>query len=720
MSIQTLHDKGIQITPQMDGGVYATSVPVDCVVAGVGDEFTIGYSNNSLNVTFEMGSEAVIGGAFFKVTADETLTLPANTNIYVCARINLSKADGSKGSFEALTSANIKSENLNGSGSIRDMSLYRVTTNATGVTQVVDVRTIGNSNGIASGQTLPASGTEGQIFILYQTMASNQTSLYSYGGSEYYLIVTANVTEQTIDATAKLIPRYDGASFISHQNNTLQVSIGSLTSESVAGPNCSKSNPIVVSATANNVSGGEYTCKATWTNPTWQSGQYDPKSGSVSIKVTVEENGTIRIYKISAWQMGTPYVYKNGQWNKGSAYIYKNGQWQKGKQNMSIRITGLPEASELQDNDYFVIDDGTTTQKIKGDTLFGNIFDVIFKEVVSPTENPVGISAVKQKLSAITTYSPKQAEGTPSPSNPLPITGTDRDSIQVTGKNIAPNVRTTTTTNGVTFTINADKSVTANGTATANTAFYTTGTSGSDILPIPKGEYILNGCQGGSSTTYRIRLYRYVGNVSSGTYVNDSGDTACDMSDYDGFRIAIYVANGVTLNNVTFYPMLRLATETDSTYEQFKGTSNTIDFNRTLYSGSYNTDGTLTEDMVAIDLGGLSWSYTSNYFRASISGQDQNKRADFICENYSYDGSLSDGTFVTTASQLRIRDDSFSGNVASFTSAVNGVKFCYYLANANTYNIDDLEVSLYNGKNVIQSDNADGIQVTYKKPAWEQ
>lgn len=167
MSIQTLHDKGIQITPQMDGGVYATSVPVDCVVAGVGDEFTIGYSNNSLNVTFEMGSEAVIGGAFFKVTADETLTLPANTNIYVCARINLSKADGSKGSFEALTSANIKSENLNGSGSIRDMSLYRVTTNATGVTQVVDVRTIGNSNGIASGQTLPAAGTEGQIFILY-------------------------------------------------------------------------------------------------------------------------------------------------------------------------------------------------------------------------------------------------------------------------------------------------------------------------------------------------------------------------------------------------------------------------------------------------------------------------------------------------------------------------------------------------------------------------
>lgn len=171
MSVQTLHDTGssYQVLSKYDGGVYAAAVE-DCVISGIGDEFTLNYSNNSLNVSFLAGSQAVIGGSFFKITADETVTLPANTsNIYLCARIDTSKANGSRGSFESLTLAGMKSENINGSGTKRDMALYVINTNGSGVTSVTDVRKYNSvPQNIDYGTSLPGSANEGDIFLLYE------------------------------------------------------------------------------------------------------------------------------------------------------------------------------------------------------------------------------------------------------------------------------------------------------------------------------------------------------------------------------------------------------------------------------------------------------------------------------------------------------------------------------------------------------------------------
>ena len=146
-TIQTLHDTGTdyQITPKMDGGVYSVATP-DCVISGVGDEFTLQYTSSSLDVQFTAGSEAIIGGAFFKVMALTSVTLPANSTIYLCANINLSNASGSTGSFVQRTSTNMMSDNLNGSGTSRDLLLYVVTTNGSGVNSVTDRRTIKSTN----------------------------------------------------------------------------------------------------------------------------------------------------------------------------------------------------------------------------------------------------------------------------------------------------------------------------------------------------------------------------------------------------------------------------------------------------------------------------------------------------------------------------------------------------------------------------------------------
>lgn len=148
-NIQTLHDTGSQydITPKMDGGTYQRFK--DGICAGIGDEFALNYTNSSLSVQFNAGSQALIGGAFFKVMSLEAITLTANATIYLCANIDLSKTNGSTGSFVQRTSSNMRSDNLNGSGTSRDLLLYVIKTNSSGVTSVTDKRVVlGNQSSI--------------------------------------------------------------------------------------------------------------------------------------------------------------------------------------------------------------------------------------------------------------------------------------------------------------------------------------------------------------------------------------------------------------------------------------------------------------------------------------------------------------------------------------------------------------------------------------------
>lgn len=150
MAIQTLHDTGsdYDIPSKYDGGVYATGI-ADCV-CDIGDCFTIGYSADSLNVTFNAGSQAVIGGSFFHVVSLEAITLVANSTIYLCANIDLSKPNGSTGSFVQRTASNMQSDNINGSGTSRDLLLYVITTGVNGVVSVQDKRVIrGNGTSIS-------------------------------------------------------------------------------------------------------------------------------------------------------------------------------------------------------------------------------------------------------------------------------------------------------------------------------------------------------------------------------------------------------------------------------------------------------------------------------------------------------------------------------------------------------------------------------------------
>ena len=142
--------------------------------------------------------------------------------------------------------------------------------------------------------------------------------------------------------------------------------------------------------------------------------------------------------------------------------------------------------------------------------------------------------------------------------------------ITTTGKNVFTSSSVTSKTlNGVEFIVNNDKTITANGTATADIDLYLRGNStGYYILGLSEGDYIFSGCpSSGSETSYMLcaikkrnsDLINYQ-DVGQGIAIND-------VKSGDAFQLFIRIFSGQTLKNVVFKPMIRLASITDATYE---------------------------------------------------------------------------------------------------------------------------------------------------------
>ena len=141
------------------------------------------------------------------------------------------------------------------------------------------------------------------------------------------------------------------------------------------------------------------------------------------------------------------------------------------------------------------------------------------------------------------------------------------------GKNIYQCKAKTQTINGVTFTVNADGSVTANGTATKATFL------GLGSLSVKAGEkYFLSGSPAGSGfDTYLL----YIHNNTTGSDIYDLGAgkaftaAAGDL----GLTIAVYADS--TVNNLIFKPMVVYGEESGA-FEPYNGETYTP-----------NTDGTI-------------------------------------------------------------------------------------------------------------------------------
>lgn len=133
-------------------------------------------------------------------------------------------------------------------------------------------------------------------------------------------------------------------------------------------------------------------------------------------------------------------------------------------------------------------------------------------------------------------------------------------------KNLLPNNATSRTINGVTFTVNSDGSITVNGTATNTAFFYFLGDA------FNNSGLTLNG-------TYKISSKNYISNVSylrvgitNGAYENITEEKEVTFNNNDIYA-AIRINSGEVVSNVTLYPMIRLATDTDDTYVPYAMTN---------------------------------------------------------------------------------------------------------------------------------------------------
>lgn len=169
----------------------------------------------------------------------------------------------------------------------------------------------------------------------------------------------------------------------------------------------------------------------------------------------------------------------------------------------------------------------------------------------------------------------------------LKIKGVELTQNTREGYNFLINNFESQTIKGVEFTVQEDKSILANGTATENIVINLldgvegANNTGSNILEIPSDvtNIMLSGCpSGGSSSTYKIDLWAENGNL---LYGSDFGNgLKISLTQNENWRrikrARIVIYSGTILDNLIFKPMIISGTESKP-YEQY-GIKPSLDF----------------------------------------------------------------------------------------------------------------------------------------------
>lgn len=228
----------------------------------------------------------------------------------------------------------------------------------------------------------------------------------------------------------------------------------------------------------------------------------------------------------------------------------------------------------------------------------------------------------------------------------------------------------TLTTNGITFTVNTDGSVSVNGTATGNADLYFVGANGVyEDAHIKSGDYRLTlGRKGGMPRGTYVRFY-VVPYGGTAEYATDASSEEVAIDATATYRIFIRVSSGATVN-ATFYPMISSVAYGYASYAPYKGFSVTRTgknvlpaqlINATVVGVSYslNTDGSVTASGTSTS-GSSGRDYVVSGYRPSngtytLSGG--NADVGVRIDRYKEDGTLIDrNTSYETPLQIVIDD----------------------------------------------------------------
>jgi len=319
--------------------------------------------------------------------------------------------------------------------------------------------------------------------------------------------------------------------------------------------------------------------------------------------------------------------------------------------NVALRVT-----YEDNTNDTFTVNIGQTSKTI---TTTKNIvsYRVLISGLTTGTAINSSFGFMLEKNTVATEYVPYNSLA-----------------VKVTGKNILP-IRWgkgyTTTTNGITYKVNDDYSITINGTATANAFFNLNNIDGYYLNVVENKAYTLSLGASDSKLSFNLRK----ASVSESIIVMTGAKTKKGISNYTGKAFGfLRVSSGATINNLTVYPMIvegEYTSETIGEYEQCK--EQTVYFplaeGQKLMEGSYLADNGVHNVRRQVVLDGsddenwnIQYSGTENFiyrYRYLDDYKYAQKQNNFISNLFSSGavGSTNtvEGIYITNANELRIR-----------------------------------------------------------------
>ena len=216
----------------------------------------------------------------------------------------------------------------------------------------------------------------------------------------------------------------------------------------------------------------------------------------------------------------------------------------------------------------------------------------------------------------------------------VPVALTGVDSVQVCGNNLFVNKATEgTTNNGVTFTLNSDKSITVNGTNTSSSRSAVYHTSGGIInTDIAPGTYIISG----GSAPVVVEVVIYKANGETEYFSSSLSSTVFNIEDGDILKQSyVLVRAGQTADNVKVYPMLNVGS-TALPYEPYNGNITQLPIPRELHRIGEAADKCITrvksvyDKRIVLD-GTENWNISSskpNSFLTAVSERIMNGLSD--------------------------------------------------------------------------------------------
>ena len=378
----------------------------------------------------------------------------------------------------------------------------------------------------------------------------------------------------------------------------------------------------------------------------------------------------------------------------------------------------------------FTTGSGTPNDSGSGFTLSGltdHVFRLYAIVVSGYTANNVTFQPMIRDSSQSATYVPY--------SNICPISGFSSANITRSGKNILPNNLTTQTQHGITATVATDGKVTLSGTGdnVSYAVFYLVGADNSYPLLLKAGTYVLsqgvvlpNGCF--------MRIWSASGLVAR---VED-GQMSKQFTITKDTYVQCYVfvpKNADFTTTKTVSPMIRLASDTDSSYESPHIQTITVDLNGTRYGGTldvltgemtvdramFTYNGSNAENWITYNNGGR---MESSYYGSQIKRNSSSNTLTGVISN-AFQEITPGQSWTASKVGFSINDTNSNVAVSQFVGGgmtveswktylqSNPLTIVTYLATPLTVTLDSNTMSLLLGENNLWADTGDILNLTY-------